>query len=405
MRIALLTAHLPGLGDNGGAETPFAGQAVLLHQLDAALAFGCEKVLCLADGTGAVLPQAAERCRLAGVDWEMASTPAGLLASVTAGDEVLVVEPGLLFDAALLRELANGRAQVLALPIDPGLAAGFERLDAQRAWAGIALTRGSVLQGLADLPEDVEPSSCLLRLALQAGAQVVPVGPQVIGARQLWFPHKAQHDEADEQRWLHNRARPVSFSLPGRATVERVTLRLAPRLLQRPASTLWAQILVVIAAVAALALSWFGWTGAALLALVVAHGVLLAWRMLSRLATYQAVSSDGRLRGRSIQSAPGVVLDLILGVVLAHSGWLGGTGDADRWFVTAVLLMLLPLLSKARAPIVRAVARDRLSLLLALVLASLTGVLGPVLRGLVLAGVAVLLWEQHRAKDNDALTP
>src|SRR5690606_41211862 len=59
-----------------------------------------------------------------------------LLGAVRADDELLALAPGLLPEAADALEGLGKRKGVLVLPAGPGVAAGFERLDLNRAWAG-----------------------------------------------------------------------------------------------------------------------------------------------------------------------------------------------------------------------------------------------------------------------------
>src|SRR5690606_40835190 len=91
-----------------------------------------------------------------------------LLGAVRADDELLALAPGLLPEAADALEGLGKRKGVLVLPAGPGVAAGFERLDLNRAWAGALVVGGAQVELLSDLPPDIEPTSALVRIALQA---------------------------------------------------------------------------------------------------------------------------------------------------------------------------------------------------------------------------------------------
>src|SRR5690606_41703492 len=92
----------------------------------------------------------------------------GLLGAVPAGDELLVLAPELLAeDRRALEALERGTA-ILVLPAGPGVAAGFERIDLERAWGGALGLSGRLVERLSDLPPDSEATAALLRIALQA---------------------------------------------------------------------------------------------------------------------------------------------------------------------------------------------------------------------------------------------
>ena len=65
----------------------------------------------------------------------------------------------------LFRSLLDEAPGVLVLPVEAGVAAGFERIDINHAWAGALRMPGRIVAGLGDLPADWNPVAALLRLA------------------------------------------------------------------------------------------------------------------------------------------------------------------------------------------------------------------------------------------------
>lgn len=180
MRTALLAAMKTSPTGQRRADLALAGRTVLARQVGAALALGCKRVIVLADATTAALAEAERECRRHSASFHLLARFVGLSALVHGDDELIVIADGLLPDETVLEALitpkepaAPLRRVVLCLPDDDPQAADFphdfERIDAARCWAGVAVMRGLLVQQLVDFPEDSDAISLLLRLALQAG--------------------------------------------------------------------------------------------------------------------------------------------------------------------------------------------------------------------------------------------
>ena len=230
MRLALLSALADPSGTSAG-ERPafrrFAGKSVLAHQLDCAAHLGCERVLCLVGSAGPDLGPAKAHAERAGMRFDAVDSSLRMQAQVTADDEVIVIEDGILPDQTVLVEGLSERPAVLAFPDDPALELGFERLDATRAWSGALRTRGDSVARLADLPPDCDLSSSLLRIALQAGARVIELDPAPLVEGTWQRRVDRQGAQATEWRWITRQVRPAPFAAPGRAIVDRIGLRWA----------------------------------------------------------------------------------------------------------------------------------------------------------------------------------
>lgn len=164
MRAALIA--LPHMGE--AAMPVIAGKTIAHRQLLFAREAGCECVIAHGGGAtpeGIDLRHAAERM---GLKYRVISTAHALPGIIGSEDSLLVLQPGLLPEAQSALDLLRAEGdRVLVVSAGPGAAAGFERIDLDRAWAGALFMPGKWLGQLASLPEDVAPHGALLRIALQ----------------------------------------------------------------------------------------------------------------------------------------------------------------------------------------------------------------------------------------------
>ena len=168
MRVALIS--IAGQPREAGKDTPFAvsGKTLVQRQLEFVLAAGCERVIAIGDGASAEAIALRHAAEGVGARFDVMRDGHRLLGALGASDELLVLAPGVLADSPAAMEMLAKGNKLLVLPAAPGIAAGFERIDLERAWAGAMLIPGSLVERLSDLPDDSEPTSALLRVALQA---------------------------------------------------------------------------------------------------------------------------------------------------------------------------------------------------------------------------------------------
>ncbi|HEY6815328.1 MAG TPA: hypothetical protein VI168_07305 [Croceibacterium sp.] len=251
-----------------------AGKPLARRQLDFALAAGCERVIALGNGASPEAIALRHAAEARGVRFQCVGNTHGLLGAVPAADELLALAPGLLpEDTRALEALERGSA-VLVFPAAPGVAAGFERIDIERAWAGALVLPGRLVERLADLPPDSDATAALLRIALQARVAEKRLPEQAL-AEGAWAIVGPGDDAAQRQRGWLKRNLP---SLPGFAAT-----RLLARLgLQQGGIGLLARARALPAFWSGVAISLAGAVGAsayglpALGLLLVAVGALLA---------------------------------------------------------------------------------------------------------------------------------
>ncbi|MFD1959660.1 hypothetical protein ACFSHP_12440 [Novosphingobium panipatense] len=161
-----------------------AGSSVAQHQLGTVIALGCQRVICMARGMSPELAALQHDAEDAGLQFAVVTAANQLSGLVTAADELVVISEGLFADAAQTVSLLEGHAPVvLVQPVEGALAAGFERIDINRATAGVMRAPGSLVERLHELPIDVDAVSALTRIALQSGTTMREVPPQRERAR------------------------------------------------------------------------------------------------------------------------------------------------------------------------------------------------------------------------------
>ncbi len=211
-----------------GSGPRVLGRTAPERQVEFAAACGCSEVIALV-GPGGGGEQAIALRHLAehlGLRFREVSGPHALARSGQPGERLLVLEPGLLPDpSAWPRGADSDRGIVLTLPADVGVEAGFERIDLARAWAGALVLPGALLPRLLALPEDIEASSALLRIALQAGLPEAELDDGVLVDASWSLPVGAEDARLTEEKWL---ARQIGAE-PG----ESLSRRLAGAILRR----------------------------------------------------------------------------------------------------------------------------------------------------------------------------
>lgn len=216
MRIAFLSAVETLQGDSM-APAGFArigGRSILQRHLDLALALKCERIVCLSNELPSQLIQLQHDAESAGSQFQVIRSIRMLSNLVHAPDEVLVISDRLICDNTVAAEASKGGKCVLTFTAKDAVAAGFERIDSERAWAGFMLIGGSLIERLAEHPEDIDPISTLLRLALQSGTKTVALESELL-ADQRWVLIQTEDDaRVLSEHWLKETTRISSAFAP-----------------------------------------------------------------------------------------------------------------------------------------------------------------------------------------------
>jgi hypothetical protein len=369
----------------GQPAVTLAGKSLARRQLDFALAAGCESVIALGDGGSAEAIGLCHAAEASGARFQAIRDSHGLLGAVRAEDELLALAPGLLPEAAEAVELLGKGKVVLVLPAGTGTAAGFERIDLDRAWAGALVVGGAQVERLSDLPADIEPASALVRIALQGHVKERRLPDDLIAEGSWTVLREGAVTPAIEEGWLKRHLAAATPWMPTRWLAVEALRPVAARLLaaERSVEALAGAAVVVLAA--AVLAAWLGL--AALGFALVPVGAVLAEGVIAlaglRLAPF------GRARRRTDLAAllPWLVDAALLAcAVLAIDGsWL------HRLFPPLVMLGMLHTPRPANPEGWLALPGDRAFLAGLLAVASGLGIAEPAIMLVSLALIALNL--------------
>lgn len=384
MRTALLSALELTQDGQPRALERLGGRSLLEWQVDLAQEMGCSRILCLCERDIDPLHDARRAAERQGLEFHLVPGPLQLVRQLTADHELLVMADGLVADRALLAERLGAERGILTLPDEAGIAAGFERIDADHAWGGVFVARAQIAERLAELPPDSDAVSALLRLALQSGTRLVPLSDEVLDSGDWLLVRDRQALSQREAALLDRSVERAFWRAPGIALGRRLARRLAPDWLERgpaAASALGATGLLGAIGFAASEMPL------AALACYLFGGLALATRAA-------LVSLRSRLRGMG--AAPGrgrvadALVDLTLVVVLALP--LQRIDAFERLFLPLMLLGLVRLAGMVAPAAWRALWSDRSLLALLLLGAAWLGVLDQALALLSLVTLAYCLY-------------
>ncbi|MEJ2457563.1 MAG: hypothetical protein P8Y58_05195 [Novosphingobium sp.] len=366
-----------------------AGASLARHQLGLVLALDCQRVICLARGMSPDLIALQHAAEDTGLQFAIVTSPRQLAGQVTAADELVVVSEGLFVEPAHAAALLEDRKPaVLVQPVEGALAAGYERIDINRASAGLMRVPGQLAERLHELPADCDVASALTRIALQSGVQMREV-PAFARTGTDWRMVRSESEAiALENEWLRVRFADGPTSA-GRAVARLGVISFGSSMLHagNASNALSAGVLALLAIAGGL--GWFGLAPGGFFFAALAWVLAEASRML-RLAERQALG----LLPPAIPRVDVLVwlIDMVLAVlILADTPRFPGELVLSWLSVPAVLLLLLAFVPRV---VKRTAARwigDRLVFGVLLGIASTFGLLLPAVQiasiGLVVTGL------------------
>ncbi len=391
MLVALLSSIEPSRGHPEGqrAFLDVAGQSVIMRQARLALALGCERVVCIAQGLPPGLIAVQHMVEREGMRFHAIAGPRALAGLVSVADEILVCGDGVVPDSEILREHLGERPGLLALPAEPAVERGFERIDRDRAWAGVLRTSAGDVERLGDLPPDIDALSALMRVAVQRGRRIVDLPEAVLTGGRVAMVDGPEAAHQVAVRAVSDALPVASWAGPFAALADKAMRAGAPELLGRPAAVNALRFGVALLAAIALAAAWQGVAAAALAVLAAAAMVLRASEGLGRVA--DAGKGWWSRHGRM---ASLVVLDLLLvTIVLAitpRSAW------PRALFHLVIVLGLLRLCTLFGPRWLGDLAQDRTLLLAVLATGAAFGVLAATFQAVAVLVLAALIIVHRR---------
>lgn len=216
---------------------PLAGRSVLAWQVDLAHQLGCERIICLCEATQQEILDLQRATEATGGEFHAVRGNLQLVTLLRAGDELVMIADGLIVDNEIALEAVQPatrlKKMILSLSSDSKHARehpeDFERIDATRNWAGVAVMDAVQVQRLAELPPDGAAFSLLLRLALQSG---IPCQHLSLGRDNEMGLVLASSPEALAKRQyalIERSGEPAVWTGPGIALASELARTLSPR--------------------------------------------------------------------------------------------------------------------------------------------------------------------------------
>jgi hypothetical protein len=162
--------------DAGGlrALLPLAGRSLLEYQARCLAAAGAAPLVVLVERVPLALNEAFERLRSEGIAVIPVSEGSEAASRFEAGSQLIMLADGIAPDMEDLgRLIEEGESAVLTVA-DDETHQGFERIDGNHRWAGVAKVDAAMLGATAAMLGDWDLQSTLLRRAIQAGARLIP---------------------------------------------------------------------------------------------------------------------------------------------------------------------------------------------------------------------------------------
>lgn len=403
MRVALLSIVKTSDCGSGGYRgfIEFAGRSVARRQLDLALALGCERVVVVTDYLHQPLLALQHACEAAGARFNTVSSARALSGLIKASDELLVLADSLLPMSDAARERLEKGPCVLTLPCEEGIAAGFERIDLNNAWAGALLMPGSGVEKLIDLPADCDVAASLLRIALQARVREVALSASVLADGDWSLLTSPTQAETLEAVWLRRHVPADASAAPGHAIATWLLTTFAVPLARRSRAGVQLRLLSILLLLFGIGVGLWVWLPLGFL--LIGFSYLSQWVANGVGAVEAATGSTDR--GISSRAAiAGWLLDLVLAGMVAA----GTANPPSGWPVVAFSALILPLSLRVLAGVAplkwAGLAQDRFLAAIFLAAAAFGGALDYALALLCLASLGASLYFMGRSPQKTEIT-
>ncbi|MES2338669.1 MAG: hypothetical protein V4537_11270 [Pseudomonadota bacterium] len=165
--------------DSLGATLPFGGATLIEYQARLLAAVGASHILVAVSRVTPALLGATSRIAARGVTVDVVRSAQEAVARVHPLAQVIVVADGLVTTDAVIEWIASESHEALLVARDGDGSGGIERVDSSHSWAGLARVPATRLAEVAQLPDDYDFQSTLLRQAVGAGAIQLMLPPAI----------------------------------------------------------------------------------------------------------------------------------------------------------------------------------------------------------------------------------
>jgi len=153
------------------ALLPLAGRTLLEYQVRCAAAAGAAPIVVVVERVPQMLQDSFERLRLDGIGVFPVSDVGEAVSRFEAGSMILLIADGLAPPMNLVLRTGQEPEPAVATVPDDEVHEGFERIDGNSRWAGVAVVDAHLLGSTAAMLGDWDLQSTLLRRTIQEGAR------------------------------------------------------------------------------------------------------------------------------------------------------------------------------------------------------------------------------------------
>ncbi len=161
------------VADNG-QDVPFAlssafGQPLLHHIIKGLETIGITRFFVAVNAVPGALLSYCDNARQKGLDIACVRNPAEVALKLSDGARILALTADSVWDPELLEKALGQKRPIIATIEEHSENRHFERIDLNSRWAGLVVLERKSLAKLAELPDDWDVGSALLRQAQQDG--------------------------------------------------------------------------------------------------------------------------------------------------------------------------------------------------------------------------------------------
>jgi len=245
------------------ALLPLAGRTLVEYQIRCATAAGAAPVVVIVERVPKDLQDIFERLRLDAIPVYPVGDVHEAVSRFEAGSMILLIGDGVVAPVELVAGISEDEEPAIVTVPDDEDHEGFERIDGETRWAGVAMIDAHLLSSTASMLGDWDLQSTLLRRAIQDGARRVPSGELAGGT--ILVEDSSQLDKFQKSLMVASKA--VRSDWVSRFVLPPVEDFATERLMEtqvRPWWLVWLALAMTLAATACFLEGWLV-TGLALL--------------------------------------------------------------------------------------------------------------------------------------------
>lgn len=184
---AVRTVLFSAVGSDMADPPNIFGQPLIALQIRTLARHGITRFCIEVEQISENLVAAADALRNDKIDVSFVRGVAELRQAAAPADMLCVVANGIYCDPQMLSQLVETDAAAVLVFADEAAGAGFERIDRQYHWSGLARVKLDALSDMDELPEGWSLPSALMRATLQSGAELLALGKQELRAASLQY--------------------------------------------------------------------------------------------------------------------------------------------------------------------------------------------------------------------------